>query len=314
MSFRDCSRLLKILLKVSRCTHYCTLSAQNLDTKEGGKKSHSRSLMGNFGKHKVSKTRDSFCWFMSDFLTTRYALLLQTGMVCVKTRKKNCLVTLDIIFRVQKNIAAKSTESSSKTRSQNQKYFCLTTSLVFISEEELLVFWSDLQQQRSSVNNCFSLFLFSRLPPTQLMLFFIWGPNLPVSHPEQSHMMLLLASCLFLGSAVTEQWLWSHQSRVVKAGSSLTSSWFGVLFIRLCSCWVTLAASVGLHGSTCMARQELTQSPRVWGLRSQPASEQMAATRRDVCPSFLLVPLPGRCVAVTRLSPSLTPAGPMAGP
>ncbi|KFQ40456.1 1-phosphatidylinositol 4,5-bisphosphate phosphodiesterase eta-1, partial [Mesitornis unicolor] len=28
---------------------------QNLDTKEGGKKSHSRSLMGNFGKHRVSK-------------------------------------------------------------------------------------------------------------------------------------------------------------------------------------------------------------------------------------------------------------------
>uniref|UniRef100_A0A8B9DAM1 Phosphoinositide phospholipase C n=1 Tax=Anser cygnoides TaxID=8845 RepID=A0A8B9DAM1_ANSCY len=37
---------------------------QNLDTKEGGKKSHSRSLMGNFGKHKVSKMRDSFCWFI----------------------------------------------------------------------------------------------------------------------------------------------------------------------------------------------------------------------------------------------------------
>uniref|UniRef100_A0A8C0EVS9 Phosphoinositide phospholipase C n=1 Tax=Bubo bubo TaxID=30461 RepID=A0A8C0EVS9_BUBBB len=34
---------------------------QNLDTKESGKKSHSRSLMGNFGKHKVSKTRDSVC-------------------------------------------------------------------------------------------------------------------------------------------------------------------------------------------------------------------------------------------------------------
>uniref|UniRef100_A0A8B9DB06 Phosphoinositide phospholipase C n=1 Tax=Anser cygnoides TaxID=8845 RepID=A0A8B9DB06_ANSCY len=42
-------------------------SCYNLDTKEGGKKSHSRSLMGNFGKHKVSKMRDSFCWFMSDF-------------------------------------------------------------------------------------------------------------------------------------------------------------------------------------------------------------------------------------------------------
>lgn len=122
MSFRDCSRLLKVLLKVSRCTHYCTLSAQNLDTKEGGKKSHSRSLMGNFGKHKVSKTRDSFCWFMSDFLTTRYALLLQTGMVYMEATRKNCLVTLDVIFTVQKkNIAAKSTESRSKTHTLKTK-------------------------------------------------------------------------------------------------------------------------------------------------------------------------------------------------
>lgn len=78
--------------------------------------------MGNFGKHKVSKTRDSFFWFMSDFLTTRYALLLQTGMVYVKTKRNNCSVTLDIIFTVQKkNIAAKSTESRSKTHTLKTK-------------------------------------------------------------------------------------------------------------------------------------------------------------------------------------------------
>uniref|UniRef100_A0A8B9TIN6 Phosphoinositide phospholipase C n=1 Tax=Anas platyrhynchos TaxID=8839 RepID=A0A8B9TIN6_ANAPL len=73
---------------------------QNLDTKEGGKKSHSRSLMGNFGKHKVSKTRDSFCWFMSDFLTTRYALLLQTGMVRLARRRKTvklCRALSDLV-------------------------------------------------------------------------------------------------------------------------------------------------------------------------------------------------------------------------
>uniref|UniRef100_A0A8C0A0V5 Phosphoinositide phospholipase C n=1 Tax=Anas zonorhyncha TaxID=75864 RepID=A0A8C0A0V5_9AVES len=73
---------------------------QNLDTKEGGKKSHSRSLMGNFGKHKVSKTRDSFCWFMSDFLTTRYALLLQTGMVRLAHRRKTvklCRALSDLV-------------------------------------------------------------------------------------------------------------------------------------------------------------------------------------------------------------------------
>lgn len=50
-----------MLLKVSSYTSYCTFSAQNLDIKEGGKKSHSRSLMGNFGKHKVSKMKDSVC-------------------------------------------------------------------------------------------------------------------------------------------------------------------------------------------------------------------------------------------------------------
>uniref|UniRef100_A0A8C3VBX8 Phosphoinositide phospholipase C n=1 Tax=Catharus ustulatus TaxID=91951 RepID=A0A8C3VBX8_CATUS len=33
---------------------------QNLDTKEGGKKSHGRSLMGNFGKHKVSEINESW--------------------------------------------------------------------------------------------------------------------------------------------------------------------------------------------------------------------------------------------------------------
>lgn len=56
---------LKTLLQVSSYTVYCTFSAQNLDTKEGGKKPHSRSLMGNFGKHKVSKTRDSVCFSRS---------------------------------------------------------------------------------------------------------------------------------------------------------------------------------------------------------------------------------------------------------
>lgn len=50
---------LKTFLKVSSYTFYCTFSAQNLDTKEGGKKSHGRSLMGNFGKHKVSGINES---------------------------------------------------------------------------------------------------------------------------------------------------------------------------------------------------------------------------------------------------------------
>lgn len=59
---------------------------------------------------------------MSDFLTTRYALLLQTGMVYVEATRKNCLVTLDVIFTVQKkNIAAKSTESRSKTHTLKTK-------------------------------------------------------------------------------------------------------------------------------------------------------------------------------------------------
>lgn len=38
---------------------------QNSDIKESGKKSHSRSLMGNFGKHKVSRTRVSNSHYVS---------------------------------------------------------------------------------------------------------------------------------------------------------------------------------------------------------------------------------------------------------
>lgn len=60
LPFRDCSRLFKDILKEFSYTFYCTFSAQNLDTKDGGKKSHGRSLMGNFGKHKVSEINESW--------------------------------------------------------------------------------------------------------------------------------------------------------------------------------------------------------------------------------------------------------------
>lgn len=50
---------LKTFLKVFSYAFYCTFSAQNLDTKEGGKKSHGRSLMGNFSKHKVGEINES---------------------------------------------------------------------------------------------------------------------------------------------------------------------------------------------------------------------------------------------------------------
>lgn len=46
-------------LKVFSYAFYCTFSAQNLDTKEGAKKSHGRSLMGNFSKHKVGEINES---------------------------------------------------------------------------------------------------------------------------------------------------------------------------------------------------------------------------------------------------------------
>ncbi|NWX36441.1 PLCH1 phosphodiesterase, partial [Notiomystis cincta] len=48
----------RALLKATHQSFNVNLK-QNLDTKEGGKKSHGRSLMGNFGKHKVSEINES---------------------------------------------------------------------------------------------------------------------------------------------------------------------------------------------------------------------------------------------------------------
>lgn len=133
---------LKILLKLSSYTHYCTLSAQNLDTKEGGKKSHSRSLMGNFGKHKVSKMRDSFCWFMSDFSYNTVCLIAWNRHGVHGGNEEELLgYTWYNFYCSEEEYSCQEYRESFKDRhSQNQKHFCLTTSLIFISEEELLVF------------------------------------------------------------------------------------------------------------------------------------------------------------------------------
>uniref|UniRef100_A0A8B9DB93 Phosphoinositide phospholipase C n=1 Tax=Anser cygnoides TaxID=8845 RepID=A0A8B9DB93_ANSCY len=70
---------------------------QNLDTKEGGKKSHSRSLMGNFGKHKVSKMRDSFCWFMSDFSYNTVRLIAWDRLTRRRKTVKLCRALSDLV-------------------------------------------------------------------------------------------------------------------------------------------------------------------------------------------------------------------------
>lgn len=114
---------LKILLKVSSYTFYCTFSAQNLDTKEGGKKSHSRSLMGNFGKHKVSKMIDSVCCSRSDSISGTLGMFYCLRQVwCVWGQwGKTMWLHLVYLLLLRKILASSSMENLLKMITQTQE-------------------------------------------------------------------------------------------------------------------------------------------------------------------------------------------------
>ncbi|XP_025009542.2 1-phosphatidylinositol 4,5-bisphosphate phosphodiesterase eta-1 isoform X5 [Gallus gallus] len=61
---------------------------QNLDTKEGGKKSHSRSLMGNFGKHKKTGKATSKCSTSDDDENQQNSSGKEAGQLHRLTRRR----------------------------------------------------------------------------------------------------------------------------------------------------------------------------------------------------------------------------------
>lgn len=172
---------LKILLKVSSYAFYCAFSAQNLDTKEGGKKSHSRSLMGNFGKHKVSKMRDSVCCSRSDSIPGTLGMFYCLRQVwCVWGQwGKTMWLHLVYLLLLRKILASSSMENLLKMITQTQEKSCLTKKIIFTSDVELQMLWWNLQQQQSNVDKCLGVFLFSRLLSPWVTMFDLRSTAVP---------------------------------------------------------------------------------------------------------------------------------------